>query len=203
MYPIAILASEIRVPESVEACTQIRIYVREAQGWRIQNTIPCLIDGSGADALRTSLKAAVTPLSADHIFLARSIGGLPYQILDQMGFAIFEAPDLSAELLDDMVRDVEAARRAAAETEAPYPVETERPGHYKLDLIRIQQTHPDISSKKAIQPFLSGPFQSLTVLCGHVPPWIPDQADRWNITYVSEPDPAGGLRLTLYKKRPL
>jgi Fe-only nitrogenase accessory protein AnfO len=204
MYPVAILASEARVPESIEACTQIQIYVWAAQGWRIQNTIPCLIDGSSADALRTSLKAAVAPLSGDHILLARSIGGLAYHILDQMGFAIFEASDLSEALLDDMARDVEAARRTETETPLPpYPVETEHPGHYSLDLIRLLQAYPDISSKRAIQPFLSGPFQSLTVLCGHIPPWIPDQADQWDITYVSEPNPEGGIRLTLYKKRPL
>lgn len=90
-----------------------------------------------------------------------------------MGFAIFEVERFTTEILDTILWDT---KRNYAEEEEPQsisPAETDVAGMYFLDLISLQIQNPDISSKMALQPFLSNtPFLQLTIVCSHLPPWI-------------------------------
>ena len=89
-------------------------------------------------------------------------------------FAIFEIESLDAAMLDKIVNDLynnlhNINAGAAVPTS---PVETAN-GIYYLDLIKLQNAHPDISSKKALRAFIdNSPFIRLDLVCSHIPAWL-------------------------------
>ena len=53
------------------------------------------------------------------------------------------------------------------------PVETDIQGVYTLDLIKVQEEYPELSSKMILKSFIQTvPFIELTMTCRHVPPWL-------------------------------
>jgi hypothetical protein len=72
------------------------------------------------------------PLETGDILLGRSVSGLPYHVLDRMGFAIFEASSCAPPMLDGILSDFEQAQTKTASEQplSPYPVETEEKWHY-------------------------------------------------------------------------
>ena len=76
-----------------------------------------------------------------------------------------------------MIKDIEESdekrRRKEEMIHNAGPVETQTPGIYFLDLGQLQTECPEVSSKKALLPFLSNtPFLELQLVCAHIPPWL-------------------------------
>ena len=103
-----------------------------------------------------------------------SINGLIYNVFDRMRFAIFEIDSLDDSMLDKIIADIhhnfhEMNNNVPTVTT---PVETTS-GIYYLDLIKLQNAHPDISSKKALRSFIDNkPFVRLDLVCSHIPAWL-------------------------------
>lgn len=110
------------------------------------------------------------------IIIGKLIVGIPYYMLDKNGFIVCEAENFSQELLEQIAADYLEKNEEAEKTEEevpsrPFPVDNE--GNYFLDFALLQKKRPEISSKKALLPFLSNElFQSLTVVCTHIMPWL-------------------------------
>ena len=63
------------------------------------------------------------------------------------------------------------------------PTPTDIPGVYTINLMEVQAAHPDITSKKALRPFLaSTPFVELEIICGHMPPWLEEHMRQHHLT---------------------
>lgn len=124
--------------------------------------------------LRTAIRG-VGDFDDCRIVAGADISGIVYQELSRMGFSIFEINKCTPDVLDGILSDVEAAEREAEEAGRGMtsPVETGTPGIFFLDLVRLQEARPDITSKQALQTFLEkAPFYELHLACAHVPPWI-------------------------------
>jgi hypothetical protein len=64
----------------------------------------------------------------------------------------------------------------------PEPVDHE--GNYFFDFYQLQKEHPEISSKKALLPFLCNElFLSLTLTCSHEMPWLNPFCEEHNLDY--------------------
>lgn len=64
------------------------------------------------------------------------------------------------------------------------PIPIDNYGNYFLDFNKLQKFNPDITSKKALLPFLSHEtFKSLTILCDHIMPWLDTFCDDHSMTY--------------------
>lgn len=105
------------------------------------------------------------------------ISGIPYSAFDMAGYQIFQIQDAEEETIKGIfadIRELEQANEAAKEQlKQAVPVETASPGVFFLDLLKIQNEHPEISSKKILLPFFEQtPFMELKLICGHVPPWL-------------------------------
>jgi hypothetical protein len=151
----------------------IQVYDKRENTWRLRQSIPLSLDFSSPPALRAMLRTTIEELGECKTIAATAVGGVAYQMFDRHGFAIFEAAAFSPELLDKIAEDV-AKAGAAKETEtiSAAPLETDLPGHYFLNLIKLQAAYPAISSKQALQDFLRQPFSELTLVCSHIPPWL-------------------------------
>jgi Fe-only nitrogenase accessory protein AnfO len=161
-----------------DAC-RIQVFTHEAAGWEARESIPIRFDRTKPFAsLRGEITEIAEKLGDAKILVGQSISGLAYQIFDRMGFQVIETDRFSPRLLDRIWNEIGEADRRRADEEATVrkaalPRETEIPGQFFLSLIELQQKSPDISSKMALQPFFdTTPFDCLTVLCRHLPPWL-------------------------------
>ena len=171
---IGVIASDGQAIGSPETGRFIHVYAEEKGVWQKKKSVSFRLDFTAPSAVRDSMRGAIAELDGCKVIVGKNIGGLPYNVLDRMGFAVFEADVFSPELLDGVRRDVESAARSVKVRETPplAPVACGLPGHYYLDLIKLQAVRPDISSKAALRPFLRQPFAELTLVCSHLPPWL-------------------------------
>ncbi len=113
--------------------------------------------------------------------VAEDLSGIPFSTFDRAGYCIFIARDLSDELFSSIESEIENLQSEKRDDDfGPRPSAEE--GCYFLDLIKLQAEHPEVTSKKALKPFLETvSFWELRIKCSHIPPWI-EREGLWDIT---------------------
>lgn len=135
------------------------------------------IEASSLGKIRSQVNDIIKKLDDCKIVVFGKIAGIPFSVFDMAGFSIFQINELSENTLDEIYQDIVDAENTIKEKEEmmkkAIPVETDTPGVYIFDMIKVQEANPEISTKKALLPFLdSTPFLELKVFCVHLPPWI-------------------------------
>jgi hypothetical protein len=169
------------------------IFDKGAQGWKtIDETIfERVVPGSPAETRKAA--ARLLPLVEDCAVVAGAgLYGIPFAVFDKAGKAIFEIREISDEIFDEILRDIETGDATAAIREKiireARPVETDTPGVYVLDLNALQSECPEASSKMAMADFLENtPFLELRLICKHIPPWI-ENSGRYDIQIMDDAD---------------
>lgn len=119
------------------------------------------------------------------ILVGKEILGVPYHTLCKMGLEVFEADEISTELLKEIYEDflmekVEIIEEMESVLPKPIPVDDE--GNYFLDFVKASKCHPELSSKKMLLPFLNNDlFYSIIILAEHVMPWLEEFAKTHNL----------------------
>jgi hypothetical protein len=138
------------------------------------------------------------------ILLGSLMTGIFFQTMTKKGFTLLEADSYDAAVLEVIFADRKMKQDIQENTlldvpKKPEPVDQE--GNYFLDFYQLQKLHPEISSKKAILPFLSHElFVSLTLICSHVMPWLDNFCEEHNLTYSTKRE-AGAYRVVITHKR--
>lgn len=200
---IAVLARD-GVPCPVEAASAALVFHRTDEGWTLRGEIAWHLHPDSASGVRDQVRSLVLQLGDCRIIVAQRISGLAYHVFDRMGFAIFEAEAVGSSLFDSILNDIASAEHAQAETgDATAPVPTGEPGRWFLDLIALQEKHPEISSKRALRNFLheNRNFYELTLVCSHLPPWLDNELPALRLGYHTEK--LGGERLSITISRSL
>ncbi len=167
-------------------CVCFQIFLRVNGDFVLEKTVDYeRILPSGASKVREAAKHLTEILEECKTVAFGEISGIPYAVFDREGFLIFSIPDYSRETLNGIILDLEEMKQEQQEkledAEQIKPVESEIPGIYFLDLLRIQKTHPELSTKQILQEFLhTTPFMELRLLCSHVPPWIA-RDESWEV----------------------
>jgi Fe-only nitrogenase accessory protein AnfO len=201
---IAVIVNEAEELSSFEKGSGIYIYYKDYTQWQLTEEISyCINKHMSMSDLREYVRALVLRLGDCKILIGKVLSGLAYNVFDQKGFALFEAKEVTSSLLDDVYDEVCTLKAKAAlfkETPAA-PVQTETDGVYYMNLIELQKTHPEISSKKALKPFLENtPFYKLEVICSHVPPWFADILPALKISYSAEELENNKFKVSLLSK---
>lgn len=151
------------------------VFEKRKNDWVPRKEIPYHIDlSTNLQEIRNQARNLITKLDDCKIIVSQSITGLVYNVFDRMGFHIFEVAAFQPAMFDEILTDIHHNTENIQRNEAipTTPIETVD-GIFFLDLIQLQINRPDISSKKALQPFLnSTPFIKLDILCSHLPPWL-------------------------------
>jgi hypothetical protein len=200
MECVAVILNERNEIAAVgEPGSSIRIYRKDAQGWRTRSSFPTGLDlTSPLPVLRGELTALAAKLGDARILVGRTVGGLVYQIFNRLNFQIVEADHFSPELLDRISVELKTEKEVSHSAADFGPQETEVPGEYFLDLAELQQKLPEISSKIALQPFFKEtPFMKITVLCRHLPPWIEPYAQGKGWKVKTEPMQNGTVKAVI------
>jgi len=179
----------------------IKIYEKKDGEFKVIKEIPNIsADTSDIKSSREFLTKLIEEFGASKIIVGSQITGIPYHFFAKEGFEIFEAEKFSEELLEQIHEDYIEHPKSDEESEeknledeevantpiAPYAMNEE--GDYFLDFSRVQKYRPEITSKKALLPFLSNElYQSLIIVCNHIMPWLENYfAENKNIQFVSK-----------------
>ena len=185
----------------VEANT-LMVFEKRENAWLARKEIPYQIDlSANLQEIRNQVRNLITKLDDCKIIVSQSITGLVYNVFDRMGFQIFETVFFQPSLFDDILIDIQQHTEEIERNEAipTTPIETVD-GIFFLDLIRLQINHPDVSSKKALQPFLHNtPFIKLDMLCSHLPPWLENTEYKNTFDIVSKKS-GSAILVTITKK---
>ena len=111
-----------------------------------------------------------------NLLIGTEILGLPYQILNQNGIILCEADTVSDQLFEEIYEDFYCEENQIQESLSQVlasPICVSEDGCYFFNFDQAIKAHPDLSSKKMLIPFLKTTFfESLTILCSHIMPWL-------------------------------
>lgn len=181
---IAILYDNNKQITDIFRANNIVIYEKN-DSW--EESMEILVNNDSEEvSIRDSIKSLIKLLGSCKVIIGTSILGIPYYILDKNGFIICEAEEFSGELLEQIEFDYFAENIESIKTETEYvpksPVPIDCEGNYFFDFAKLQKNNPEISSKKALLPFLSYElFQSITIICTHIMPWIDTYLEQRNL----------------------
>lgn len=159
-------------------CNLVEIFEKVGEQWQAVRTASFSpITGNTIEKLRKEAEAIMTLAEDAKAVLCRELSGIPFSVFNQNGYCIFCSEKADQDTFDGMIKDIEESdekrRRKEAMIQNAGPVETQTPGIYFLDLVQLQKECPEISSKKALLPFLSHtPFLELQLVSAHIPPWL-------------------------------
>lgn len=162
---------------------KVIIYEKEETWKQVNKITDGIYCNTSEEDIRTFLKSFIKKLEDCKIIVGSLIIGLPFYILDKNQFIICEAETFSEQLLEQITADLfldleeETEEKKAFEAEkrkvSTVPVPIDEEGNYYLDYVVIQKYYPEITSKKALLPFFSQQlFQSITIKCSHIMPWL-------------------------------
>jgi len=202
---IATIVDTAKKPSSFENGTTINIYYKDTDSWQLKEEINYSLDTNLSLAdIRDYIRTVVLKLEDCKIVIGKTVSGLPYNIFDRMGFAIFEVDFISDSLLDEIFSEVQEYKNEKVDSLlnlSTSPIQTEIDGIYFLNLIDLQEKHPEISSKKALQAFLATtPFYKFELICSHVPPWFENFFPAKKLTYSTQELEKSKNRVTIFKE---
>lgn len=195
---------------TTKQCTRLAVWRRSGSAnggeikttpkgaWQQMESIPFTLSGCYELAeMRNRIKALEQHLPQGAVIAGTSISGLAYSEFSRMGFCLCELENFTPDILDALAAEV--AAEAEPSTQVPTePVSGDTTGSYKINLVEVQAAHPEISSKKALRPFLaSTPFVELEIVCSHMPPWLEGHMKERNLTCSRSRTPDGNLRLRI------
>ncbi|MCL1632536.1 hypothetical protein M3N64_11465 [Sporolactobacillus sp. CPB3-1] len=157
---------------------RLAIFCKSEMGWLREKEIEIVQKPPASiREQRQRVEQLLSQIVDSRILVCQEISGIPYVVFDQAHFHIFQINQLSAELLDAIVHKVQSIENQQKITrkklEYASPVKTKQKGIYQLDLIKVQQDYPEITSKQALMGFLAKTsFAELHLHCRHTPPWI-------------------------------
>lgn len=184
---IAILLGEDNKAATIYESGTVKVYAKEDQ-WKVVNDIGFDINADqGMANMHRNLEEFIKKLDDCKVFIAKTVEGVPYTVLKKSGFTIAEAEGEPNEFLDEFLEIFEEKRKKKLEEEKAKdidmePVELDTPGNFFLDLKKILQQNPDMSSKKVLLPFLNNKtFYEIKVRCNHIPPWFKGELESLNM----------------------
>jgi Fe-only nitrogenase accessory protein AnfO len=168
----------------------VKLYSNPNGMWKVTKEIVFGINDLLSIAeIRERIRKMVETLVDCRVFVAAEVTGVPYAILEGMGFNIWKLKGAPSEFLDyiaaDEVRHKQATLQQPAEKPGPLP--TPREGCYFIDLKAILEKDSALTSKQVLLPFLQNTdFKELEVVCEHVPLWFAKEFPGLKLTATVE-----------------
>jgi Fe-only nitrogenase accessory protein AnfO len=161
-----------------EGFVKIYKYDTDTKVWEVSEIFEfSLLSCSSIPEMRKTILDLLQKLGNCRIFIARSVVGQLYSVLDANRFHIYEVDGKPEEFLDSILRyeedEAQALDTEITEPQIPCPQETDIPGTYTINLKNALNSAPGLSSKKILLPFLtSSNFNILEIICDHIPKWF-------------------------------
>lgn len=203
---------EIAVFQDISGKTQsflepgiIKVYSKDLGEWKIIKEVIFRIDDIGTlKEVRDSIRNMAESLEGCKVFVGREIKGLPYTILDGMGFNTWELEGTPKEFLEFVLEkelEEEKSNAIAKAEDKLTLIQKVKDGNYLLNLKKIQENNINLTSKGILLPFLkTTTFYELQIICGHIPPWFEAEFNKLNLKAENEVISENEFRVTVYPK---
>lgn len=181
MIKIGVVLNDKDQITSLMEGSKVAIYEKVDRSWVKSCEIKeCFSGRNSMSQMRVFLGQLMAELKDCKILVASILTGIPFMILDKEGFMLCEAEEISEQLFEEiafdyekMKQDKEQAKKTPLQDYPTKPFETKEPGIFELDMRKLQECHPEMSSKMALIPFIKEvKFYKLLVYCNHVMPWL-------------------------------
>ena len=186
MEKIAVFIDEKGEIGSFTESEYVNMFMKKDNKWEIEKKLNLNIKNiNGIKEIRQAFLELTEELEDCKVVVASNAFGIPYSIFYAEDFSIWELQGKIEDILDDiLIKEKEHEELEKKKNEEQIAVEINE-GHYLIDLIELQLSNPELSSKKAIIPFLqTRDFTKLDIKCCHVPPWIEKEINKKDILMV-------------------
>lgn len=183
---------------------RVTVFGRDVGQWTKKREMDFVVDpDKGLATMRETFADLIRFLDKCHIFVASSATGALFFELEKAKFSVWEIQGEPSSFLEQVWTDDDADHDEGPQTfEVPVPVQR-APGDYYISIKEIQGKRPDLSSKRLLQSFIrKGDFQTLEIICDHVPPWIELESNTVGFRMESEKEDGGRVLLKLVKVSP-
>jgi Fe-only nitrogenase accessory protein AnfO len=167
----------------------VRLYEQISGLWTKKKEFPLSMHSEmNLPEVRVKLRTVVNELEDCKIFIAADVKGVPYAILEGMGFNIWKSTGSVNEQLDFVAQKEQDAIDAANKPiPTPLAVGDIRDGFFQVNLQEILNSDPKLSSQQILIPFMEKTaFQKLEIICDHPPRWLSREFERLNLRFEAE-----------------
>lgn len=182
MYEIGVFLEERDVISSFEEAKYVKIFEKDNNVWKVKRLI--IInrnnDEKGISEIREEYKKIVDEMEDCKIVVVNKAFGIPYSVFYLQDFSIWELEGDPLSYLDEIVKsEIEQETMDEQKEEIGKKI---KEGHYSIDLLELELTNPEISSKNAIIPYMKQEeVKKIDIHCCHVPPWLIKERDKGTI----------------------
>lgn len=182
----------------------IRVYYKENGQWGISKVVELdMSTVTGMQALREKFKELALSLEDCRVIVGRNITGIPYNVLDSLGFNLWEIEGKPEQFLEYVLEKevLEEQEKNEEVVEITAPIETDKPGCFHINLKKLQEVNSKLSSKQVLLPFLKNTkFYELEIICSHMPPWFQNEFDKLDMKYFSVENGTNEYKVKVYHK---
>lgn len=182
MDKIGVFLNEKDLISSFEEARYVKIFAKEKHLWKAKKTI--LINRAGGEKsineIRQEYKNVINEMDDCKIIIVKRAFGIPYSVFYMGDFSVWELEGNPFDYFDEIIKN-----EMVQEENENKEVEIAKKlgdGYFMIDLQELELINPEITSKKAIIPYLEKEdVKKIEVRCCHVPPWLVAKMDKGEI----------------------
>ncbi|OPJ58029.1 Fe-only nitrogenase accessory AnfO family protein [Clostridium chromiireducens] len=183
MNEIGVFLDEKETISSFDGARYVKIFTKDKYLWKTKKVILINRTSSkkGINEIRQEYKNVLSEMENCKIIVVSKAFGIPYSVFYMEDFSIWELEGNPLDYLDEIIeRELEQEELEKKEIEIAKKISE---GYYFIDLQELELTNPEISSKKAIMPYLEKEdVKKIEVHCCHVPPWLISRKENGEIS---------------------
>lgn len=173
MEKIAFFLKENNEISSFQDSEKIVIYEKQKSCIKADEIKISVNEFNTIELLRKYFVNLVNKLDDCKIVVVNKAQGIAYAIFYEADYSIWELSGIPEEFLDMILEREKMHDIDVNKSENESVAKKIKEGHFIIDLNELQFTKPELTSKKAIIPFLEKEcFDVLEVICCHIPPWL-------------------------------
>ena len=200
MNEIAVFLDETNEISSFTEAKCIKIFERKEDLWKVKKEVllGISINGKGVREIRQEYLDLIKQMDGCKIVIVNKAFGIPYSVFYAEDFSVWELEGNPLKYLDEIIiKEKEEEEREESQDEIAKELGK---GHFLIDLMELELSKPELSSKKLIIPFLKNEeVQKIEIHCCHVPPWIIKEKDKGQITLKVEEIKRNDYKVTIEK----
>ena len=183
MNEIAVFLDEKNEISSFTEAKCVKIFAKEEDSWKVKKEI--LVErtsnGKGIKEVREEYMNLAKQMDDCKIVIVNKAFGIPYSVFYAEDFSVWELEGNPLNFLDEIIiKEKEEEEREENEEEIAKKLGE---GYFLIDLMELEISKPEMSSKKAIIPYLEKEeVKKIEIHCCHVPPWLIKEKDKGQIT---------------------
>jgi len=180
-----------------------KLYFKEKSEWKIIKEIIFEInDLMSTETIRDNIKHMADAIGECNVFVAGDIKGIPYTVLDNMGFNLLKVEGNPEDFLELVLNSEKERKFKKQRAEIiPTPSINGKEGYYFIDIQVEMEDNEKLTSKQLLLPFINNTdFKELEIICTHVPLWLDNEFSKLNLSSDVEKINDGTVKVRVYPK---